>query len=236
MALVALAVKLDSPGPGVLRPGAGGAARPHLPPDQVPHHAGRAARGRRPVWLRDDCHRITRVGRWLRDLHLDELPQFLNILKGDMDLVGPRPEMACNVQTMTEQIPYYGLRHTVRPGRDRLGADPAGLLGEPWPRSRRRCATTCTTSSTCRSGSTCASSWPRRGSCSSGRGWASAGQRAGVEVAFWAQSVPVAHTYLLYPMAPLRRLRLVQLRRDCGYLAAGADRRRRASSTRSCRG
>jgi lipopolysaccharide/colanic/teichoic acid biosynthesis glycosyltransferase len=68
------------------------------------------------VWCRDDEPRLTRVGRWLRNLHLDELPQFVNILKGDMDVVGPRPEMACNVQTMVEQIPYYGLRHTVRPG------------------------------------------------------------------------------------------------------------------------
>jgi exopolysaccharide biosynthesis polyprenyl glycosylphosphotransferase len=68
------------------------------------------------VWRRDDVPRVTRVGRWLRDLHLDELPQFINVLKGDMDLVGPRPEMACNVEAMTEHIPYYALRHAVRPG------------------------------------------------------------------------------------------------------------------------
>jgi lipopolysaccharide/colanic/teichoic acid biosynthesis glycosyltransferase len=68
------------------------------------------------VWRRDDCPRLTRLGRMLRDLHLDELPQFINVLRGEMDVVGPRPEMACNVQTMTEQIPYYGLRHVVRPG------------------------------------------------------------------------------------------------------------------------
>jgi len=68
------------------------------------------------VWCRDDHPRLTRLGRWLRDLHIDEFPQFINVLKGDMDLVGPRPEMACNVQTMTEHIPYYGLRNAVRPG------------------------------------------------------------------------------------------------------------------------
>jgi lipopolysaccharide/colanic/teichoic acid biosynthesis glycosyltransferase len=68
------------------------------------------------VWRRDDDARLTRIGRWLRDLHLDELPQFINVLKGDMDMVGPRPEMACNVQAMTEHVPYFGLRHTVRPG------------------------------------------------------------------------------------------------------------------------
>jgi exopolysaccharide biosynthesis polyprenyl glycosylphosphotransferase len=68
------------------------------------------------VWDRDDTTRITRVGRSIRRLRLDELPQFWNILKGDMDLVGPRPEILSNVQAMCEQIPYYSLRQSVRPG------------------------------------------------------------------------------------------------------------------------
>ncbi len=68
------------------------------------------------VWHRDDESRITRVGRWLRKLRLDELPQLVNVLKGDMDLVGPRPEIAANVELMAEEIPYYALRHVVRPG------------------------------------------------------------------------------------------------------------------------
>jgi len=68
------------------------------------------------VWDRDVDSRLTRVGRWIRRFYLDELPQFINIVKGDMDLVGPRPEMACNVAEMTEKIPYYTLRHVVRPG------------------------------------------------------------------------------------------------------------------------
>lgn len=68
------------------------------------------------VWRRDDEPRVTRLGWWLRRWRLDELPQFINILKGDMELIGPRPEMACNVAAMSERIPYYPLRHTVRPG------------------------------------------------------------------------------------------------------------------------
>jgi exopolysaccharide biosynthesis polyprenyl glycosylphosphotransferase len=115
MALVALVVKIDSPGPVFFvqeRVGLRGRIFRLI--------KFRTMEGQPPsggsVWRRDDCPRITRVGRWLRDLHLDELPQFVNVLRGDMDVVGPRPEMACNVQTMTEQIPYYGLRHTVRPG------------------------------------------------------------------------------------------------------------------------
>jgi lipopolysaccharide/colanic/teichoic acid biosynthesis glycosyltransferase len=68
------------------------------------------------VWHRDDEHRITRIGRWLRKLRLDELPQLMNIVKGDMDLVGPRPEIVENIKLMAELIPYYALRHVVRPG------------------------------------------------------------------------------------------------------------------------
>ncbi|MCZ7625411.1 MAG: sugar transferase [Candidatus Methylomirabilis sp.] len=68
------------------------------------------------VWERNDDSRVTRVGRWLRMLRLDEPPQFFNILKGDMDFIGPRPEIAGNVKSMTEKIPFYALRHVVRPG------------------------------------------------------------------------------------------------------------------------
>jgi len=115
MAVVAVLVKLDSPGPVFFvqeRVGLRGRIFRLIKfrTMQGPPPEGHS------VWLRDDCPRLTRLGRRLRDLHLDELPQFINVLRGDMDLVGPRPEMACNVQTMTEQIPYYGLRHTVRPG------------------------------------------------------------------------------------------------------------------------
>ena len=74
------------------------------------------ADGTDAVWSRDNESRITRVGRVLRRYRLDELPQFLNILRGDMVLVGPRPEMAGNVATFSRTIPYYDLRHEVRPG------------------------------------------------------------------------------------------------------------------------
>jgi exopolysaccharide biosynthesis polyprenyl glycosylphosphotransferase len=118
MGVIALAIKLDSRGPVLFideRAGLNGrpfhlykfrTMRPLAPGQTVP-----AA-----VWDRDDTTRITRVGRMIRKLRLDELPQFWNILKGDMDLVGPRPEIIANVQTMAEQIPYYLLRQSVRPG------------------------------------------------------------------------------------------------------------------------
>ncbi|HEU4370464.1 MAG TPA: sugar transferase [Methylomirabilota bacterium] len=68
------------------------------------------------VWGRDNASRVTRLGALLRRYRLDELPQCFNILRGDMNLVGPRPEMAANVATFEGVIPFYNLRHEVRPG------------------------------------------------------------------------------------------------------------------------
>jgi exopolysaccharide biosynthesis polyprenyl glycosylphosphotransferase len=68
------------------------------------------------VWARDNASRVTRLGAILRRYRLDELPQCINILRGDMSLVGPRPEMAGNVATFSAVIPFYNLRHEVRPG------------------------------------------------------------------------------------------------------------------------
>ncbi|HVE94417.1 MAG TPA: sugar transferase [Acidimicrobiales bacterium] len=67
-------------------------------------------------WTADDDPRITRVGKWLRRTHLDELPQVINILRGDLSLVGPRPEQPHYVEDLVEKIPFYALRHSVRPG------------------------------------------------------------------------------------------------------------------------
>jgi sugar transferase (PEP-CTERM system associated) len=117
MALIALAIKCDSKGPVFFiqeRAGRDGrlfrlvkfrTMRPLSPEEET-----------QSVWQRDDSVRVTWVGKWLRKLRLDELPQFINVIRGDMDLVGPRPEMALNIQTMIEQIPYYYLRMAVRPG------------------------------------------------------------------------------------------------------------------------
>ncbi|MGQ0665553.1 MAG: TIGR03013 family XrtA/PEP-CTERM system glycosyltransferase [Nitrospiraceae bacterium] len=69
-----------------------------------------------PRWARVRDSRITRVGRWVRLLRVDEFPQLLNVLKGEMSLVGPRPERPVFVQELRKQIPYYDLRHTIRPG------------------------------------------------------------------------------------------------------------------------
>src|SRR5207244_708155 len=122
--LVARASELDSRGPGFFvqdRVGLGG-KRFRMIKFRTMH----PVTGTASEWVRDNGHRITRVGRWLRKFRLDELPQLVNILRGDMNLVGPRPHPVSNLALFVvmlrnapecgERIPYYSLRSTVRPG------------------------------------------------------------------------------------------------------------------------
>ena len=69
-----------------------------------------------PVWARDEDPRCTPVGKWLRKLDLDELPQLWNVLRGDMSIVGPRPERPYFVEQFKHRIPQYMLRHKVKAG------------------------------------------------------------------------------------------------------------------------
>jgi len=73
--------------------------------------------------------RITRVGTFLRNTHLDELPQFFNVLKGDMSLVGPRPHMVYHTKQFSKMFPFYHLRHNTRPGISGM-AQVKGFVGE----------------------------------------------------------------------------------------------------------
>ena len=67
-------------------------------------------------WAQANDSRVTRVGRFIRKTRVDELPQLLNVLRGEMSLVGPRPERPSFVEQLTEQIPFYAIRHSVKPG------------------------------------------------------------------------------------------------------------------------
>ncbi len=69
-----------------------------------------------PQWAQERDDRVTRVGRLLRRLHLDEIPQAINILRGDLSFIGPRPERPEFVTQLERQIPFYRARHAVKPG------------------------------------------------------------------------------------------------------------------------
>ncbi len=75
-----------------------------------------AERGSGAVWAQENDPRVTRLGRYMRILRLDEFPQFWNVLLGDMNVVGPRPERPSIVSRLREDIPEYQCRHRVKPG------------------------------------------------------------------------------------------------------------------------
>lgn len=113
--LLALLIKMDSPGPVFYRQiRVGLRGQPYLiwKFRSMMHDAETS--GAR--WASKGDPRISRVGRLMRARRLDELPQLLNVIKGEMSLVGPRPERPAFVQNLRDEIPYYDLRHTVRPG------------------------------------------------------------------------------------------------------------------------
>jgi len=75
-----------------------------------------AERGSGAVWAQENDPRVTKLGKYMRILRLDEIPQFWNVLLGDMNIVGPRPERPSIVSRLREDIPEYQCRHRVRPG------------------------------------------------------------------------------------------------------------------------
>jgi lipopolysaccharide/colanic/teichoic acid biosynthesis glycosyltransferase len=116
MALVYIVVKLTSPGPSIFkqkRVGQNGVDF-FLYKFRSMYVDAEARTG--PVWASKNDPRITPVGRWLRLLRLDELPQFFNVIRGEMALVGPRPERPEFCAVLEKQIPFYHQRHVVKPG------------------------------------------------------------------------------------------------------------------------
>ena len=115
MAVLALVIRLESPGPVLFRQERVGQ---HGQPftlykfrSMVENAESHGAR-----WAQKNDARVTRIGGFLRRSHLDELPQVWNVLRGDLSFVGPRPERPCFVEVLREQIPFYDLRHYVKPG------------------------------------------------------------------------------------------------------------------------
>jgi len=120
LVLVALAIRLDTPGPIFFRQKRMGYRGRHfdvLKFRTMRHRpAGDAGDARGQAMTREDDDRITRVGRFLRRTRIDELPQFLNVLRGHMSVIGPRPEAIPLSEWYESELPFYAYRHIVRPG------------------------------------------------------------------------------------------------------------------------
>lgn len=113
--VLALLIKMDSPGPVFYRQmRVGLRGRPYMIWKFRSMRQDAETSGER--WASEKDPRISSVGWWLRKWRLDEWPQLINVLKGEMSLVGPRPERPVFVQELRNCIPYYDIRHTVRPG------------------------------------------------------------------------------------------------------------------------
>lgn len=112
----ALAVKLTSPGPVFYRQERVGLNGRTFMLMKFRSMAQNAEKDGTPVWAGANDARVTRVGRFIRKTRIDEIPQVLNVLKGEMSFIGPRPERPFFVDQLAEQIPFYRERHTVRPG------------------------------------------------------------------------------------------------------------------------
>ena len=116
MALVALAVRWTSPGPALYHQKRVGQSGRVFTVHKFRSMRQDAEARTGAVWAQTNDSRVTPIGRFIRKVRLDELPQLWNVLRGEMSFVGPRPERPEFVSELTKQIPFYGERHVVKPG------------------------------------------------------------------------------------------------------------------------
>ncbi|HEX7987024.1 MAG TPA: TIGR03013 family XrtA/PEP-CTERM system glycosyltransferase [Duganella sp.] len=116
MALTALAIRIEDGGPVFYQQERVG--RDNRPFKVLKFRSMRvdAEVDGKPRWASEDDPRVTAVGHWIRKLRIDELPQMLNVFKGEMSFVGPRPERAYFVEQLCREIAYYNVRHGIKPG------------------------------------------------------------------------------------------------------------------------
>ncbi len=116
MLITALFIKLESPGPVLFRQERVGEGEKVFTLLKFRSMKMDAETESGPVWANINDNRVTKTGNIIRKMRIDEIPQMINVLMGDMSFVGPRPERPHFVAMLTEQIPYYSLRHKVKPG------------------------------------------------------------------------------------------------------------------------
>ncbi|HET8870911.1 MAG TPA: TIGR03013 family XrtA/PEP-CTERM system glycosyltransferase [Aquabacterium sp.] len=116
MLITAIAIKLESKGPVIYRQERVGLAGRTFMCLKFRSMRTDAEKDGVAVWATKNDSRVTRVGAFIRKTRIDELPQLISVLKGEMSMVGPRPERPTFVAQLREQIPYYDIRHSVKPG------------------------------------------------------------------------------------------------------------------------
>ncbi len=116
MAITAVLIKAESRGPVFYRQERVGLNGSTFMVTKFRSMRTDAEKDGKPRWAQANDSRVTRVGAVIRRVRIDELPQLFNVLKGEMSLVGPRPERPFFVQELTQQIPFYAVRHSVKPG------------------------------------------------------------------------------------------------------------------------
>ena len=116
MVFTAIAIKFESQGPVFYRQERVGANNKTFKVSKFRSMSTDAEKDGKPRWAAAQDDRVTRVGLIIRRLRIDEFPQLFNVLTGDMSLVGPRPERPFFVEQLTNEIPYYAVRHSIKPG------------------------------------------------------------------------------------------------------------------------
>jgi sugar transferase (PEP-CTERM system associated) len=116
MLVTALLIKLDTRGPVLYRQERVGEDNTTFMVAKFRSMRTDAEKDGTPRWASAQDDRVTRIGKLIRKLRIDELPQLFNVLKGEMSLVGPRPERPFFVSQLTREIPYFAVRHSVKPG------------------------------------------------------------------------------------------------------------------------
>ncbi|TXI21599.1 MAG: TIGR03013 family PEP-CTERM/XrtA system glycosyltransferase [Roseateles sp.] len=116
MLLAALAIRIESRGPVLYRQERVGLNGAPFQVIKFRSMRADAEKDGKPRWATKNDDRVTRVGRFIRKVRIDELPQLFNVLRGEMSMVGPRPERQFFVDELISKIPYYAVRHSVKPG------------------------------------------------------------------------------------------------------------------------
>ncbi|MFN6994491.1 MAG: TIGR03013 family XrtA/PEP-CTERM system glycosyltransferase [Aquincola tertiaricarbonis] len=116
MLVTMLLIRMESPGPVFYRQQRVGLNGESFDVVKFRSMRNDAEKDGKPRWATAADDRITKVGRVIRKLRIDELPQLFNVLKGEMSIVGPRPERPFFVEKLTQEIPYYAVRHSIKPG------------------------------------------------------------------------------------------------------------------------